>query len=60
MKKSLKNLKLKKETISNLGLENVKGGYCPTHGCPNPPAQTRFCITNGALNTCPPPGMQCF
>lgn len=56
MKKSLKSLQLKKEVITTLEQEKVKGG-CPQHGGPG---ATRFCITNGALNTCPPPGMQCF
>ncbi len=48
MKKSLKELALKKEVISTLNLEKIEGGhsYC--------------CPTEGALNTCPPPGMQCF
>lgn len=50
MKKSLKNLELKKETISKLALNSVKGGIKPTHCCP----------TADALNSCPPPGMQCF
>ncbi len=49
MKKSLKKLQLKKEVISNLKRENIKGGGA-THCCP----------TEGALNSCPPPGMQCF
>lgn len=50
MKKSLKNLSLKKETISKLELDKVKGGINPTHCCP----------TLDALNSCPPPGYQCF
>jgi len=50
MKKSLKNLSLKKETISKLDLSTVKGGVSPTHCCP----------TLDALNTCPPPGARCF
>ncbi len=57
MKKSLKNLQLKKETISNLNLKDIKGGWHPTAMCPAP---TNFCMTQGALNSCPPPGMQCF
>ncbi len=48
MKKSLKSLQLKKEVISGLKLTKVKGGG--SHCCP----------TQGALNSCPPPGMQCF
>ncbi len=48
MKKSLKELQLNKEVISNLELSNVQGGG--THCCP----------TVGALNTCPPPGAQCY
>ena len=48
MKKSLKELTLNKEVISNLDLSKVEGGG--THCCP----------TVGALNTCPPPGGQCF
>ena len=50
MKKSLKNLQLKKEVISKLELKNVKGGIIPTHCCP----------TQGALNSCPPPGVHCY
>ncbi len=57
MKKSLKGLKLKKEVISKLEQDTVKGGWHPTAMCPR---ETIFCITNGPLNTCPPPGMQCF
>ncbi|WP_160114125.1 MULTISPECIES: hypothetical protein [Aquimarina] len=56
MKKSLKNLELKKETISKLNLDKVKGGWHATAMC-NP---TNFCPTQGALNSCPPPGVQCF
>ncbi|WP_160114124.1 MULTISPECIES: class I lanthipeptide [Aquimarina] len=51
MKKSLKNLELKKETISKLdtsALHKVQGGHS---GC---------CPTEGALNSCPPPGRMCF
>lgn len=58
MKKSLKNLALKKETISKLDLSTVKGGWHATAMCN--PNQTVFCITQGALNSCPPPGVQCF
>ncbi|WP_298314409.1 hypothetical protein [uncultured Aquimarina sp.] len=50
MKKSLKKLELKKQTISDLNLNKIKGGIDPTHCCP----------TLDALNSCPPPGMQCF
>lgn len=56
MKKSLKTLKLDKEVISTLGLSKVEGGgtcYCGGgEGAPGP--------TNGALFSCPPPGVQCF
>ena len=53
MKKVLKELTLDKEVISNLDLNKVEGGG------------TCFCgggggITDGALGTCPPPGMMCF
>lgn len=48
MKKSLKNLVIKKEVISQLKMKAVKGG------------QTHCCPTDGPLNTCPPPGHQCF
>ncbi len=58
MKKSLKGLGLKKEVISKLQQDSVKGGWHPTAMCN--PGETVFCITNGALNTCPPPGAQCF
>ncbi len=57
MKKSLKSLQLKKEVITKLEQEKVKGG-CPLPG--GGPGATRFCITNGPLNTCPPPGVQCY
>ncbi len=50
MKKSLKNLELKKEVISGLELNKVKGGLRPTH----------CCMTDGAFNTCPPRGQQCL
>jgi len=49
MKKSLKSLTLKKEVISKLESNKVTGKGA-THCCP----------TVGALNSCPPPGMQCF
>ena len=48
MKKSLKELTLNKEVISNLDLNRVEGGG--THRCP----------TLNALNTCPPPGGHCL
>ncbi len=48
MKKSLKKLSLNKQMISTLKLSKVKGGHS---GC---------CPTDGALNSCPPQGMQCF
>jgi len=48
MKKSLKSLQLKKEVISKLEMNKVKGGH--TYCCP----------TDGPLNTCPPPGGQCY
>ncbi|MEB3347283.1 hypothetical protein U6A24_17540 [Aquimarina gracilis] len=57
MKKSLKSLKLKKEVITKFEQETIKGG-CPVHG--GGPGNTFFCITNGPLNTCPPPGVQCY
>jgi hypothetical protein len=53
MKKVLKELTLDKEVISNLDLNKVEGGgscFCGGGGG----------ITDGALGTCPPPGMQCF
>ena len=48
MKKSLKSLTLNKEVVSKLESTKVNGGG--THCCP----------TDGALNSCSPPGMQCF
>ncbi len=61
MKKSLKELQLKKEVISKLALNKVEGGGCPPGGGGNNGGNnTVFCPTVGALNTCPPPGMQCF
>ncbi len=48
MKKSLKNLELKKETISKLELNKVQGGH------------SACCPTQGALNSCPPPGRHCL
>ncbi len=48
MKKSLKNLALKKEIVSTLQLTKVKGGG------------SHCCMTDGAFNTCPPPGQQCL
>ena len=48
MKKSLKELTLSKEVISNLDLNKVEGAG--THCCP----------TVGALNSCPPPGVHCY
>lgn len=48
MKKSLKELTLNKETISNLELNKIEGGHS---GC---------CPTYGALNSCPPPGVYCY
>lgn len=49
MKKSLKALTLKKEVVSKLQMKEVKGAG-GTHCCP----------TDGPLNTCPPPGVQCY
>lgn len=48
MKKSLKELTLKKEVISKLNLNKINGGA--THCCP----------TADAFNSCPPPGAYCF
>ena len=48
MKKSLKELTLNKEVISNLDLNKVEGGHT---GC---------CPTLGALNSCPPQGAYCL
>ncbi|MEB3347282.1 hypothetical protein U6A24_17535 [Aquimarina gracilis] len=48
MKKSLKKLELKKDVITNFKLNKIKGGH------------SACCPTQGALNSCPPPGMQCF
>ena len=48
MKKSLKSLTLKKEIVSKLESNKVTGGG--THCCP----------TDGALNSCPPPGAYCL
>ena len=58
MKKSLKKLSLNKQMISSFKSNEIKGGW----GCdPAPGGGSRFiCITGGALNTCPPPGMVCF
>lgn len=58
MKKSLKELSLNKKVISNLQSKTTKGGWHATAMCD--PNQTLFCPTQGALNTCPPPGIQCF
>ncbi|WP_299208811.1 hypothetical protein [uncultured Dokdonia sp.] len=55
MKKVLKELTLDKEVISNFDLNKVEGGgscFCGGGGGGG--------ITDGALGTCPPPGMQCF
>lgn len=41
-------LSLKKRVVSQLDAEKVKGAG--THCCP----------TDGPLNTCPPPGAQCY
>ncbi len=49
MKKTLKELTLNKEVISNLDLNKVDGGGL-THCCP----------TVDAFNSCPPPGRQCY
>ncbi len=49
MKKSLKELTLNKEVISNLDLNKVDGGGA-THCCP----------TADAFNSCPPPGAHCY
>jgi len=46
----LKNLQLKKEVISTLELNKIKGGIDPTHCCP----------TLDAFNSCPPPGRYCY
>ncbi len=48
MKKSLKELTLKKEVISNLELSKIEGGH------------SVCCPTDGALNSCPPPGVYCY
>jgi len=55
MKKSLKTLKLNKEVISSLELGTVNGGGCPPGGGGAPAGPT-----NGALWSCPPPGVQCM
>jgi hypothetical protein len=53
MKKSLKELSLNKEVISNLDLNKLEGGgTCFCGGNEGP--------TQGALFSCPPPGMQCL
>lgn len=49
MKKSLKKLKLNKDVVSKLELNQVTGKGA-THCCP----------TDGPLNSCPGPGQQCF
>ncbi len=56
MKKSLKSLQLKKEVISKLEQDKVKGGWHVTAMCYG----TIVCITQGALNSCPPPGVHCY
>ena len=48
MKKSLNELQLKKEVISNLELHKIEGGH------------SACCITVGAWGSCPPPGQHCF
>ncbi len=61
MKKSLKKLSLKKQTISKLKLDQVKGGWHYSAMCnPTGNCGTNFCPTDGPLNTCPPAGVQCF
>ena len=57
-KKNFKSrLNLKKNAVSSLTSENLKGGDPWTWGCNN---NTVFCPTNGALNSCPPPGVYCL
>ncbi|WP_340065769.1 hypothetical protein [Ascidiimonas aurantiaca] len=46
-----KKLALKKDVVSHLDVETIKGGQFP---------DTLFCPTNGALNSCPPPGVACL
>ena len=48
MKKPLNELTLNKEVISNLELNKIEGGH------------SACCPTYGALNSCPPPGVQCY
>ncbi|MHA7055675.1 hypothetical protein ACWGOQ_0000535 [Aquimarina sp. M1] len=43
MKKSLKNLELKKETISNFNLNKIKGGSDTIIGCYGGNASVNFC-----------------
>ncbi|AXT51767.1 hypothetical protein D1818_13280 [Aquimarina sp. BL5] len=46
MKKSLKNLELNKQTISNLNLKNIKGGSVTgtmSFGCGGPNATNALC-----------------
>ena len=57
MKKSLKKLSLNKQMISSFQSSEIKGGWGErrTRFC-----NSIFCITNGALNSCPPPGAYCL
>ena len=48
MKKSMKKLQLKKEVVSKLKMDKIKGGH------------SICCPTEGALNSCPPPGAYCY
>ena len=59
MKKSLKELSLKKSMISNLQSKTTKGGWHASAMC-NPNQGSLFCPTVGALNSCPPPGGYCL
>ncbi|GGG34368.1 hypothetical protein GCM10011344_38950 [Dokdonia pacifica] len=55
MKKLLKQLTLDKEVISNLDLNQVKGG-----GSCNCNGNNGEGPTQGPLFSCPPPGVQCY
>ena len=51
MKKSMNKLQLKKEVVTKLKMNKVKGGN---------PQYSNCCPTVGALNSCPPPGHYCL
>jgi len=61
MKKVHLNSKLsfKKSKVSNLKIKSINGGYKRNQTFAGA-CVTVFCATNGALNSCPPPGHFCL